>query len=185
MINEFYDTIKTICYGSFMGQSKGGGYSQKDALLPEQQGLLQQLIAQAGSGGNMEAAMEGFKQFLPGGGGGQAIKDQAMQDYQKQTVPSILGAFGANSKGGTGLNQALSSSGSDLNTGLSSQLAQMQMQAAGGLGGLAQGQMGQALGTQGFAYMPNQTPLWAQLLQTGIGAAGNFAGGKWAPWNKK
>ena len=105
-----------------MGQSKGGGYVKKDTLLPEQMSLLQQILSQ--SQGQTQQAAEGYAQFLPGGGGGDAIKKAAMNDYQQKTIPSILNAFGSGSKGSTSLNQALASSGADLNTNLGSMLSQ-------------------------------------------------------------
>ena len=158
-----------------MGQSKGGGYKKKDVLLPEQMSLLKQILSQ--SGGNTEAAAEGYKQFLPGGGGGEAIKQQAYNDYQQRTIPSIMNAFGSNNKGSSALNQALASSGADLNTNLASLLSQYQLNASQGLGQLGiQGQQ-QGLGTPGFAYLKRQPPLWQQLLQGGIQAGGSVVGG--------
>jgi len=91
-----------------MGQSKGGGYSQMPTLRPEQLSLLQNLIGQGNA--NASQAAQGFAQFLPGGGGGQPIIDAAMKRYQQQTVPSLLNSFGGNSKGNSGLNQALAAS---------------------------------------------------------------------------
>lgn len=152
-----------------MGQSKGGGYMKKDSLLPEQMGFLQQLLQQ--SAPYTQQAAQGYGQFLPGGGGGEAIKAQAMQDYQQQTVPSILNAFGSGSKGSSALNQALASSASNLNTNLASQLSQLQLGASQGLGGLGLGAGGQGLSTPGFAYMQKQPPLWQQLLLAGVGGA--------------
>lgn len=168
-----------------MGQSKGGGYSKMPTLLPEQSSFLQQILSQ--SSPYLQQAAQGFSQFLPGGGGGEAIKAQAMKDYEQQTIPSILNAFGSNSKGSSALNQALASSGANLNTNLASLLSQMQLQAAQGIGnlGTSTGQLG--LGTPGFAYMQRQPPLWQQLLMSGIGATGEAAKG-WAaggfakPW---
>jgi len=160
-----------------LGQSKGGGYTQKETLLPEQMSSLLNLLQQ--SQGNSQQAAQGYKQFLPGGGGGQAIKDQAMKDFEQTTIPSIMNAFGSDSKGSSALNQALASGGANLNSNLASMLSQLQLSAAQGLGTMgAQGQQ-QGLGTPGFAYMQRQPPLWQQLLQTGAGAAGQGFGG-WA-----
>ena len=158
-----------------MGQSKGGGYTQKPTLLPEQMGLLQQILSQSPQ--FLQQAAQGYGQFLPGGGGGEAIKAQAMKDYEQRTIPSIMNAFGSGSKGSSALNQALASSGADLNTNLASQLSQLQLQASQGLGSLGAAGQQQGLGTPGFAYMQKQPPLWQQLLQTGIGAGGQAAGG--------
>jgi hypothetical protein len=169
-----------------MGQSKGGGYVKKDTLLPQQTNALNQLLGFSGPA--LQEAMQGFQQFLPGGGGGEIFKQKAMQDYQQQTIPSILNAF-SGSKGSSGLNQALASSAANLNTDLATQLAQMQLQAASGLGGLGLGGSQTGLATPGFAYMQRQAPLWQTLLQGGLGAAGQLGGG-WAqggfkfPWSK-
>lgn len=158
-----------------MGQSKGGGYTQKETLIPEQLQTLINSLYQ--SQPNLQAAAQGFNQFLPGGGGGEAIKEQAMRDYQQKTIPSILNAFGAGSKGSTSLNQALASSGADLNSNLGALLSQLQLSAAQGIGNLGATQQQQGLSTPGFAYLQRQPPIWQQLLQAGIGAGGAAAGG--------
>ncbi len=153
-----------------MGQSKGGGYSQKPTLLPEQLSYLQSLFSPAQA--NQQQAAAGFSQFLPGGGGGQPIIDAAMKRYQQQTVPSLLNSLGGNTKGNSGLNQALAASASDLNTNLGAQLAQMQLQASSGLGAMGQNQGQLGVGTPGFAYLQNQPPFWQQALLSSIGAIG-------------
>lgn len=150
-----------------MGQSKDGGYKKVDTLLPQQRTLLESILS-----GNNQAA-QGYSQFLPGGGGGDAIKAQALNDYQQQTIPSIMNAFGSDSKSSSFLNQALAGSASDLNTNLASMLSQLQLSAANGLGNLQQG----AINTPGFAYMQRQPPMWQQILQSVLGAGGSAAGG--------
>lgn len=157
-----------------MGQSKGGGYKKLPALTPQQTTLLNQMLGQAS--GNIGAASEGFKQFLPGGGGGQAITNQANQNFQQQTIPSILNALGGGSKGSSALNQALAAGASNLNTDLAAMLSQLQLSAASGLGGLGLGQSGQGLGTSQFAYAPRQTPFWQQATLGAINAGGKAAG---------
>ncbi len=157
-----------------MGQSKTGGYQKLDAISPEQNTALQQLLQQFGP--NSQQAAQGFQQFLPGGGGGQAISDAAHNRFQQQTVPSILGAFGQNSKGSSALNQALAGGAANLNTDIAAQLSQMQLQAAQGLGSLGSNQAQLGLGTNQFAYAPRQQPFWQQALLGAIGAGGNVAG---------
>ena len=103
-----------------MGQSKGGGYTTKSTLSPEQVTLLSQLMSQAQP--QISGAAEGFRQFLPGGGGGEAIANAAQQRYQQQTIPSILNAFGTGSKGSSALNQALAASAANLNTDIASMI---------------------------------------------------------------
>ncbi len=158
-----------------MGQSKDGGYIKKNTLLPEQMSLLQQILGQAG--GFTQGAAEGYKEFLPGGGGGDAIKAQAMRDYQQKTIPSIFNAFGSDSKSSSALNQALGASASDLNTNLASKLSEMQLSAAQGLGNLGLGSQQQGLSTPGFAYMQRQLPFWQQALLASIQSGGEAVRG--------
>lgn len=159
-----------------MGQSKGGGYTQKPTLTPDVVSLLQMLTQQAAP--QTQAAAEGFKQFLPGGGGGQAITAQANKNFQQQTIPSILNAFGSGSKSSSALNQALAAGASNLNTDLASQLAQMQLQASQGIGSLGLGQAGLSAQTPQFAYLQKQQPFWQSALLGSINAAGQFGGAK-------
>lgn len=160
-----------------MGQSKDGGYIKKDTLLPEQMSFLQNILQQYAP--YAQQAAEGYAQFLPGGGGGEAIQQAAQKQYQQQTIPSILQAFGQGSKGGTSLNQALASSGADLNTNLGSILSQLQLQAAQGLGNMATSGQQTALQTPGFSYLQRQMPFWQQATLAGLTAAGEGARG-WA-----
>ena len=156
-----------------MGQPKGGGYQKVGINSPQQNALIEQLISMAVP--NYQAASEGFKQFLPGGGGGQAITNEANQNFQQQTIPSILNAFGRGSKGSSALNQALSSGGANLNTSLASQLAQMSLGAAGGLGNLATGQASGGMSPT-FALQQRQQPFWQSALLGGIGLGGQLGG---------
>lgn len=157
-----------------MGQSKGGGYTTKPIFTQDVNSFLQQLLSQSGQ--NTQQAAQGFQQFLPGGGGGEAIQKEALRNYQQQTIPSIMNAFGSDNKGSSSLNQALAGSAADLNSSLGSQLAQMQLSASQGLGslGLNQGQLG---AQPRNAYLQRQPPLWQQLLQGGSGFAGSALGG--------
>ena len=157
-----------------MGQSKSSGYKQQSTISPEQLTLLQQLIGQASP--NQQSAAQGFNQFLPGGGGGQAITNAANKNFQQQTIPSILNAFGTGSKGSSSLNQALAAGSSDLNTNIGSILAQMQLQASQGLGGLGLQQAGLGAQTPQFGFMQRQQPFWQSALLGGLGAGGNVLG---------
>ena len=162
-----------------MGQSKGGGYTQKTTVTPQQQALLDQLLGMAGQ--NQQQAAAGFSQFLPGGGGGEAISKAAHQRFQQQTLPSILNAYGSDNKGSSALNQALAAGASNLNTDIASQLAQMQLQAASGLGGLGTNQA--QLGSKDqFAYLQRQQPFWQSALLAGIGGAGQVGGSALGGW---
>ncbi len=164
-----------------MGQGKGGGYKKKSTVTKEQKRFLDQMLSQAGK--NQAAASQGFTQFLPGGGGGQPIINAANKNFQEQTVPSILNTFGTGSKGSSALNQALAASASNLNTDLAAQLAQMQLSAASGLGGLG-AQQGQLGSQDQFAYLQRAKPFWQSALEAGIGAAGSIGGGQAAAGSK-
>jgi hypothetical protein len=151
-----------------MGQSRGGGYIQKPALSAEQQTLLSRILS--GSTPELRGAKQGFMQFLPGGGGGNAIAEDAQRRFQQQTIPSIMNSFGVGAKTSSALNQALAAGAANLNSNIASQLAQMQLQASQGLGNLGLQQAGLGLQTPSFAYMPRQQPFWQSALLGGIGA---------------
>jgi len=157
-----------------MGQSKGSGYTERSIVTPEVSTFLQQLLQSSGQ--NQQGAAQGFNQFLPGGGGGKAITEQANKNFQQQTVPSILNAFGTGSKGSSSLNQALAAGASNLNTDLASMLSQMQLTAASGLGGLGQGQAQIGATTPQFALEQKQQPFWQQALLAALGAGGQVGG---------
>jgi len=159
-----------------MGQSKGGGYTQKQTVTPDVATFLQQILGPAMQ--NQQGAAEGFRQFLPGGGGGQAITNQANRNFEQHTIPSILNAFGTGSKGSSALNQVLGASAANLNTDLAGQLAQMQLYASQGLGGLGQGQSQIGTQTPQFAFAQRQQPFWQSALLGALGAGGQ-AGGSW------
>lgn len=152
-----------------MGTPKGGGYNKMNNRAPFQLDALKNITSQ--SAPYLAQAAQGYQQFLPGGGGGQAMTNQANQNFQQQTIPSILNSFGAGNKGSTSLNQALAGGAANLNTDLASMLSQLQLTAAQGLGGL--GIQGQQLGqTDTFDWLQRQPALWQQLLQ-GFMQAGN------------
>lgn len=168
-----------------MGQSKGSGYQQVPTLPPNIIQLLNQMAQQ--SQGLSQQAAQGYQDFLPGGKGGEAFRNQANQNFQQQTIPSILNAFGSGTKGGSSLNQALAQGGSNLNTDLSALLANAQLSASGGLANLAGNQQQIATQTPQFALQQRQPALWQQILQTGLNTAGQLGAG-WAsggfgkPW---
>lgn len=163
-----------------MGQSKGGGYQKLPSVTGAQSDFMNQLLPMALQA--LQNSQQGFAQFLPGGGGGQAISDQANKNFQQNTIPSILSAFGDNVKGSSSLNNALAQGGANLNTDLASMLSQLQLQAAQGAGGLALNAGQQGLQPQ-FAYQQKQQPLWQSLLLQGINSGGKVAGGALGGWN--
>ena len=156
-----------------MGQSKGGGYQQLPTVTGGQQSALEWLMNQGQ--GNQQAAAEGYKQFLPGGGGGKPIIDAAQQRFQQETIPQIMNAFGSGAKTSSALNQALAAGGANLNSDIAAQLAQMQLQAAQGLGNMG-GQQSVVGQSPQFAYQQRQQPFWQSALLAAIGAGGEAAG---------
>ena len=156
-----------------MGQSKGSDYNREPTKTSGQISALEQFLAQSLPG--YQQAAQGYQQFLPGGGGGQAITAQANKNFQQNTLPSIMNAFGSGSKNSSALNQALASGAANLNTDLASQLSQLQLQAAQGMGNLA-GQQAQLGQQDQFALSPKKPPLWQQYLGTGLDVVGNVAG---------
>jgi len=55
------------------------------------------------------------------------MKQEARQEFQQSTLPEILNAFGADAKSSSALNQALATAGKDLELGLASRFAPMEM----------------------------------------------------------
>lgn len=179
-----------------MGAPKGGGYTQMPTFSPEQMSIFSQLLGGAGqnlqAGGNIaenplyQQSVEATRGFLPGGQGFAPIQAEAQRQFQQQTIPSILNAFGSGAKSSSALNQALAGAGQNLNTALASQLAQMQLGAAGQGAQLAQapfqqGLAGAQLGlsTSPFAYLQRARPFWQDLTTSLIGGVGSaFGGGK-------
>lgn len=161
-----------------MGQSKGGGYTQKQTVTPEVASYLRQLLGPAME--NQQAAAQGYKQFLPGGGGGAPIAAEANKNFEQQTLPSIFNAFGTGSKGSSSLNQALAAGASNLNTDLASMLSKAQLSAAQGIGNLGTSQGNTAAGTDQFAFLQRQPSALQSLLQSLLGTTSNVASNlKW------
>jgi hypothetical protein len=156
-----------------MGYSKTG-YQQVDTLTPEQMSSLRQMLQQGGQ--NTQAAAEGYKQFLPGGTGNNAITAAANQNFQQVTQPGIINALGSNAKSSSALNQALAGGAANLNTNLGAVMAQNQLQASQGLGALGSTQQGQGLNREAFALKKASPPLWESILGSVAGIGGKFFG---------
>jgi len=183
-LNEILSSYKKSLRGAEKGLSKfqGANLNKANALSEE--------------------AAQGYRQFLPGGGGGEAIANAAQNRFKQQTIPDILNAYGSDAKTSSALNQALAAGASNLNTDIASQLAQMQLVASQGIGnvgaqrgqlglgrsgqqlealkaygGLGIGQAQIGLGASPFGYAERSNPFWQNLLMGGIGAGGNALGG--------
>jgi hypothetical protein len=176
-----------------MGAPKGGGFQQLPTFSPEQMSLFSQLLGGAGQSlgqaGNIadnplyQQSAQAIQGFLPGGQGFAPIQQEAQRQFQQQTIPSILNAFGSGAKSSSALNQALAGAGQNLNTALGSQLAQMQLGAAGQGAQLAQAPFQQGLAaanlglnTSPFAYQQKARPFWQDLITNGLQAAGTAFG---------
>ena len=157
-----------------MGQSKGGAadYNKLSTVTPEIADFLKGLIGEAQ--GNQQAASEGYKQFLPGGAGNDAITKQANENFQQTTLPQILNGFGSGSKGSSALNQALAGGAAQLNTNIASNMAQNSLTAAQGIGNLGTSQ-GAVAATPQFEYQKKEAPLWQQALLASIKTGGDVA----------
>jgi hypothetical protein len=165
-----------------MGQSKTGGYQKLPTMTGEQQAAQSQVLAMIAP--YLQQAAAGYQQFLPGGGGGEAISKAAHQRFEQETIPSIMNAYGSNAKSSSALNQALAAGASNLNTDIASQLAQMQLQAAGGLGAIGQGAQ-QQLNNPAFAYIKRAPSIWERAIGAQVGGLSGAAGGyatTGSPW---
>jgi hypothetical protein len=162
-----------------MGQSKNGGYQELPTMTPQQQTLLSQILNlgqqnTTGQDSLYNQSQDTLKSFLTGTGF-EPIKQAANQNFQQNTLPSILNSFGGGAKSSSALNQALAAGASNLNTNLGSQMAQMQLQAAGQANqqALQPAQMG--LNQQSFAYQPKSNPFWQDLLLAGVSGGSKVA----------
>lgn len=154
------------------------GYSKVDTLSGDQQSFLNQLLSSLGP--QMQSAQQGFQSFLPGGEGNNPIIAGANKNFQQQTIPQILNAFGSDvGFGDSSLNQALSAGASDLNTNIADILARNQLTAAQGLSGMANHGASLGLGTPSFAYAPKQPSFLQNILLALVGGAGQVGKG-WA-----
>lgn len=161
-----------------MGQPKNGGYQQLPTMTPQQQTLLSRILDISGNnlapGDSLyNLSQDKLKSFLTGEGF-EPIKQAANQNFQQSTLPSILNAFGADAKSSSALNQALAAGASNLNTNLGSQLAQMQLGAAGQANQQALQPATMGLNAQPFAYQQKGNPFWQDLLLAGVGAGGQI-----------
>ncbi len=176
--------------GGSSGNSGNNQYSWSN-WSPQQMTLLQQLLGNAtqsltnpqkapqqGPGGYnsiFNQAIQGTQSFLPGGGGFAPIQADVTRNFNQQVLPGILERFGANNKGSSALNQAISSGSNDLNSSLASLQAQYGLGAANQLGNLAQqGQQipGFSFGPQGPQQKP-KSPTWKDRLFGGLAGAGS------------
>jgi hypothetical protein len=151
------------------------GFSKVPTLSGGQESFLNQLLSYLGP--QFQQAQQGFQSFLPGGEGNNPIIAGANKNFQQQTLPQILNAFGSDvGFGDSSLNQALAGGAADLNTNIADIIARNQLTAAQGLGSMATQGAGLGLGTPSFAYLEKQPAFWKQLLLGLVGGAGKIGG---------
>lgn len=159
-----------------MGASKSGGYMKMPTVTGKQSKVLNSLLKEALPLQRESADIyRGFAS--PQGTAYKSIVDAANTNFQQRTIPSILNAFGSDSRGSSALNQTLAAGASDLNQSLAAQLAQMQLNSAQGLGNLGTGNAQVGTQTPQFAYQQRQQPFWQSALLGGLGAGGQALGG--------
>jgi len=159
-----------------MGSPKNGGYIKTLSVTKNQTKTLDKFLKQ--SIPLQKEAAEIFRGFgSPNGSAYKSITDAANTNFQQQTIPSILNAFGSDSRGSSALNQTLAQGATSLNKDLAAQLSGMKLQGAQGLAGLGTGQATLGTQTPQFAYQQRQQPFWQSLLLGGVQAGGEAARG--------
>jgi len=175
-----------------MGQGSGG-YERKRSVSRGQEKISNQAASIAGQqfdlGGIQnnplyQQALQVLQGFQPGGEGFTPISQEAQRNFQQQTIPNILNAFGTGSKSSSSLNQALAGAGQNLNSSLAAQQSQYSLESIGKLLGalgipFEQGIQAANVANQKdqFAFTPKATPFLQEVTLAGINAAGNYAKG--------
>ena len=119
------------------------------------------------------------KQYAQSGKGTEQffapIKEQAMRDFNQQTVPDLLTQYGGGTRSSSALNQALGAAAGNLHQDLASNFANMKQQMAGNI--FNQSQNNQAANLQNRLQLNQgadaQSGFWkkaAPIIGTGIGA---------------
>lgn len=135
----------------------------------------------------LQQAGEGSEQFY------QPIQNQAVRNFNQQTVPNLLTQYGQGSKSSSALNQALGSAASQLHENLAANFANMKQQQAMGVFNASNANRAQNIANQSnasqvalgspSAYQPymggpsNQSQFWNKALPIAGGVAGGIAGG--------
>lgn len=144
----------------------GGGDETKklDAMSPEQQQFLQQIMQMLGPEGQLgqgnEQAMQQLMELLdPSSEAQQRFADPYMQQFQQQTVPGLAEQFagaGGSATGGalssSGFGQAIGGAGANLQSQLAELKSKLQMGAGKDLMSQFSTMSGQGLGAKPFGY---------------------------------
>ena len=165
--------------GIFKGSSNPEDkYDKLSTVSPEVKTYLQQALQRAGL--NEEQAAKAYQEFTGSMNGANPITEAANKNFQQQTVPGILNAYGTGNKGSSSLNQALASGASTLNTNLAAAMAELKLKAAQGLSNIGANQGNVGSQTNTFAYQEKDQPIWKRMLQGGV--SGAATGSQFGPW---
>lgn len=139
-----------------------------------QQGLYNQMAQALQGGGGPLGDIYSFDPEAAQNFWQQSLVNPAMQNFNEQVVPGITGAFrGNNLQNSSYLGGGLAKSGTDLQSSLNAQLAQMLYQGQQDAINRKQGGLNQLLNMQTQAY---QTSPIMQLLSALASSAGQAAG---------
>jgi len=170
--------------GLLAGFGGGGGdtFKKHSVLTGGQEGLLESILQQLSSGGQLgqgyQQGLSGLQDFMdPSSEAMSRFSDPYMKQFNQETVPGLAERFaGGGALGGglssSGFGQALSSAGANLQSQLASMKTGLQRQAIGDIMNQYSGMAGQGLGTQAFRYqapgMGGISQLLATLMQSGV-----------------
>jgi hypothetical protein len=184
--------------GALASQSGGkeGEYNKLETMTPEQRNMLNSLMKQLGSSGQIgQGGQQGtgyMQQMLdPSSEAYKKFEQPYMNQFNQETVPGLAERFagmGGGMGGGTsssGFGQALSSAGSNLQSQLAALKTGMQGQAANSLMQQFQNMMGQGLGAQayGYSHQPASPGMFANMAGPMAKFAGNWANNNWGSSN--
>jgi len=119
------------------------------------------------------------KQYAEAGKGAEQffspIKEQAMRDFNQQTVPDLLTQYGGGTRSSSALNQALGAAAGNLHQDLAANFANMKQQQAQGIFNTSQNSQAANLNNrlmlnQGADAQSNFWKKAAPVIGTGIGA---------------
>lgn len=162
--------------------SSGFGGAKKpkklSSLDPEQQKLLKEYVQGLRGTGEFKDLF-GFDPDQTTDNFNQMYAQPAYQQFNEEVVPGITGAFrGKNLQNSSYLGGALAKAGTNVQTNLNAQLAQMLQSAQQGSIDRRLGSLRDLLGMQTFAYQQPQASPWESALSGLASGAGKYLGQK-------
>lgn len=156
------------------GNLEGTGYKQVQTFSPEQMQLFQQMFGQVGP--------QSFMSKLAGGDQSQfeQMEEPALKQFgQLQgNLASRFSGMGTGARNSSGFQNASNQAATDFAGQLQSQRMGLQRQAMADLMGMSN----QLLGQSPYAFIPEQKPMWQELLSagaTGVGVGLGTLGSMW------